>query len=105
MFHTKRWMRLVGRIFGVDAIVKPLLHICIHQSFDQKPLQNQPGVVEREQNNANTFQQKKDLSRSWDLGCCGERDEKRVNEDQIVPCDCKEVRTFAKCQAFTFEKW
>ena len=54
-------MILVGGIFGVDAmVVQPLLHIC----FDQKPLQNQPGVAESEQNNAETNQLKNDLSGS-----------------------------------------
>ena len=59
--NAKPWMILVGGIFGVDAmVVQPLLHIC----FDQKPLQNQPGVAESEQNNAKIYQQKKDLSES-----------------------------------------
>ena len=36
------------------------------------------------------------------LGSWNKRDKKMIN---CTNCDWEEVKTFAKCQAFTFEKW
>ena len=64
----------------------------IYQSFGQNTLQW----------NAEINLSKRDKDLGFGLGSWNKRDKKMIN---CTNCDWEEVKTFAKCQAFTFEKW